>query len=33
MLMEVGGEKNAKSRELIKECVSVKEEMARELIR
>ena len=33
MLMEVGGEKKAKIKELIKECVSLKEEMAREVFR
>lgn len=33
MLMEDGGEKNAKIKELIKECVSLKEEMAREVFR
>ena len=31
--MEVGEEKKAKIKELIKECVSLKEEMAREVFR
>ena len=33
MLKEIGGEKNAKIKELIKECVSLKEEMARKVFR